>query len=387
MNHFTRKKLLAGALVACVCSAAGAADKAPALADVLKASGIDVNGYVDVSYQNKTTDAQATTFHNYDTEQKSFNLHALDVSISSLPASGFGGLLELQFGTDAAVNAPVSNSPATNADALQAYLQYSSGPWSAIAGKFLTLAGAEVAQGPANTNFSRSFLFTFAEPTTHVGVRTGYTVSDALKFNVGLNNGWNIMNENAPGNCAGPGGTPPCADGKTLELGVTATPSKLLNLVGVFHTGDEKGSAGQVGNRQMVDVVATVNLSDALNLVFNYDDVEQDKAVASGKAKWNGLASYVNYKINDAWRLSARVEQFNDKQGFRTNPTTVNPALAAGTGQKLKEVTITAGYAIAKNAELRFELRNDKSDQNVFLEDGAFKKTQDALAVEAIYKF
>src|SRR5205814_10617480 len=90
MNHFTRKKLLAGALVACMCSAAGAADKAPALSDVLKASGIDVSGYIDVSYQNTSTDPQTATFHNYDTERKSFNLHAFDLSVSSLPASVFG---------------------------------------------------------------------------------------------------------------------------------------------------------------------------------------------------------------------------------------------------------------------------------------------------------
>lgn len=373
MKHFG-KKLLAASVATAVWSVAGAADKVPTLGEVLKASGVDVTGYIDASYQSKSTDPQATTFHNYDTEQRSFNFHALDVTISSLPASGFGGLLELTLGKDAGANAPVGQATNTNVDPLQGFLQYTSGKFSAMAGKFTTIAGAEVPQAVSNTNFSRSFLFTFAEPVTHTGVRTNITVSDELKFIVGVNNGWNVLNENAAGNCVGAGGTAPCATGKTLELGFAATPIKMLSLTGAYYSGNEAGA--QVGKRTLVDLVATVNLSDALSLVFNYDDAEQEKAVAAGKAKWNGLASYLNYKISDIWRLSARVEQFKDKQGFRT-----------GTAQKLKETTLTVGYAVAKNAELRFELRDDKSDQSVFLEDGSLKKDQASLGVEAVYKF
>ena len=375
MNRFTRKKLLAGALVACMCSAAGAADKAPALSDVLKASGIDVSGYIDVSYQNKSTDPQTATFHNYDTEQKSFNLHAFDLSVSSLPASGFGGLVEIQFGKDVTANAPVGQTAGTNVDALQVFMQYSSGPLGVMAGKFTTLAGAEVAQAVNNTNFSRSFLFTFAEPVTHTGVRGNYAVSDELKFMVGVNNGWNILNENAAGNCSGAGGTPPCATGKTIELGVSANPTKMIGITGAYYTGDEVGTT-QIGTRTLLDLVGTINLSDALSVVLNYDTADQDKAIGNAKAKWSGFAGYVNYKINDTWRLSGRLENFDDKQGFRT-----------GTVQKLKEATVTAGYGIAKNAELRFELRNDKSDKSVFLEDGKTKKTQNSLGIEAVYKF
>jgi hypothetical protein len=374
MNHFKSKKLLAGAVMACVCSAAGAADKVPALADVLKASGIDVSGYIDVSYQSKSTDPNTATFHNYDTEQRSFNLHALDVSISSLPAKGFGGLLELQFGKDVSANSPVGQTAGTNVDPLQVFMQYSSGALSVMAGKFTTLAGAEVAQAVNNTNFSRSFLFTFAEPVTHTGVRANFTVSDELKFMAGLNNGWNILNENAttpaPGNCIGTS----CAVGKTIELGVAATPIKPLSVSATLYSGNEVGA--QIGTRSLLDLVVTYNLTDAVSFVLNYDDGSQDKAVAAGKAKWKGTAGYVNYKINDDWRLSARLESFDDKQGFRT-----------GTTQKLKETTLTVGYGIAKNAELRFEIRSDKSDKVVFSEDGNLKKDQSSLGVEAVYKF
>jgi Putative beta-barrel porin-2, OmpL-like. bbp2 len=371
MKQLTTKRLLAGILVACVCSAAAAADKAPSLADVLKTSGVDVTGYIDASYQNKSTDPGTNTFHNYDTEQRSFELHALDTTISALPVNGFGGLLELTLGKDASVNAPVGQTAGTNVDALQIFTQYSSGPFSVMAGKFTTIAGAEVAQAVSNTNFSRSFLFTFAEPLTHTGVRANYAASNNLKFTLGINNGWNILNENAGGNCVGSS----CATGKTLELGISGTPAKVLSLAGAFYSGDEVG-ATQIGTRTLVDVVATVTLSDALNLVFNYDDGQQDNAVAAGTAKWQGLASYLNYQINGAWRLSARLESFDDKQGFRT-----------GTAQKLKEVTLTAGYAPAKNTELRFEVRSDKSDQSVFVDGGTNKKSQDSIGIEAVYKF
>jgi len=373
MKHLS-KKVLAVAVTTCLCSAANAAG--PTLGDVLKASSIDVNGYLDFSYTHRSTDDQQTpTFRNYDTERNSFNLHALDLAISSLPASGFGGMAELQYGRDTVANAPVGQSTTSNLDVLQAFLQYQKGSVAVMAGKYTTLAGAEVAQAPANTNFSRSFLFTFAEPVTHTGVRVTYTLNDNYKFIAGVNNGWNILNESAAGNCQTDG---KCADGKTLELGVSATPIKLLSLSGAFYQGEEYSgtAADTLGSRKLLDLVATFNVNDNLNFVLNYDNGQQERAVTAGTAKWDGIAVYGNYKLNDTWRTSVRAENFKDKDGFRT-----------GTVQKLKEVTLTVGYAPAKNAELRGEVRRDTSDQTVFTEGGTAKKNQTSFGVEGVLKF
>ena len=126
------------------------------------------------------------------------------------------------------------------------------------------------------------------------------------------------------------------------------------------------------------DIVATFNATDNLSFVLNYDKAEQDKALAGGaKAKWNGLAGYVNYKLNDAWRVAFRTESFDDKNGLRTGVT-----------QKWKENTLTLANTPAKNVELRGEVRHDNSNQSSFKQpDGTTKKSQNSLGLEAIYKF
>ena len=104
----------------------------------------------------------------------------------------------------------------------------------------------------------------------------------------------------------------------------------------------------------------------------------QNKVFPGGaKAKWNGLAGYVNFKLNDAWRVAMRAEAFDDKDGFRT-----------GVDQKWKEATLTLAHTPTKNVELRAEVRADKSNVSSFDQNnGPDKKKQTSAALEAIYKF
>ena len=133
-------------------------------------------------------------------------------------------------------------------------------------------------------------------------------------------------------------------------------------------------------------MVGTITVSDKLNFVFDYANGRQDAALTGGgKAKWNALALYANYQFNDTWRASYRHEAFDDKDGFRSNLTDVGGTLL---GQKLTSNTATVGYAVAKNMELRGEVRLDKSDMDAFLQnDGTAKKNQTSYAVQAVYQF
>lgn len=360
-----RKTILAVSLSACA-GAAMAADKIPTLGDVLKASGINVDGYIDYSHNHLSTNTGTPSFRIFDTEHSGFNLQMLDLRISSLPSSGIGGLVELNYGPDANVIAAAGTNNTDETDVSQAYLQYATGPFSVMAGKFVTLAGAEVIRSPDDVNFSRSFLFGYAIPFTHTGVRAAYAPSDSLKFTAGINNGWDLWKQSAR----------PGTSGKTAELGVSANPSKMLSLAAAYYNGKEQGTTGS-GTRTLLDLVATINATDALSFVLNYDNGQQDKGTATGgKAKWNGLAGYVNYTLTDQWRLSFRTEKFDDKDGFKT-----------GTKQKLKENTLTVAYMPAKSLELRAEYRKDKSDKNVFTENSSTKGTQNSLGLEALYKF
>ena len=367
-----RKTILAVSLSACA-GAAMAADKSPTLGDVLKASGVTVNGYVDFSYNDLSTDA--ATYRAFDTERRGFNLQMTDLSIGYQPASGFGGFAELNYGSDAQVNSMAAAGTDDYTDVQQAYLQYASGPLTVMAGKFDTIAGYEVIQAPNNVNFSRSFLFWLAEPALHTGVRAVYVPSDAIKFTAGLNNGWNV-NKKSLKLPAANGQTPL---GNTLELGVSASPAKILSLSAAYYSGQESAFTTEPGTRSLLDLVATVNVSDALNFVLAYDGGKQEHGSVTSPgsdAKWDGIAAYANYKFSDMWRVSLRTEKFKDKDGYTT-----------GMEQTLKETTLTVGYAPASNFELRGEYRQDKSDKQPFTESGNPTDKQHSIGLEAVYKF
>ena len=374
-----RKTILAASLSACA-GAAMAADKTPTLGEVFKASGITTSGYIDFSYIDRSTDqASPSGYRMFDTERRGFTLQMLDLTVGYLPASGFGGQVELNYGSDAKINSSLADptSAPSWTDVQQGYLQYASGPFSVIAGKFDTIAGAEVIQAPSNTNFSRSLLYTLAEPMFHTGVRGAYAPSDTTKFTVGVNNGWNVNKKTSK---TAFGGTSPT--GNTAELGVSIAPVKILSLSAAYYSGQESGIT-QAGTRSLLDLVATINATDALSFVLNYDTDKQDHGKSNGsEAKWDGLAGYANYKFSDKWRASLRTEKLKDKDGFAS-------FLATGTAtvQTLKENTLTVGYAPASSMELRGEFRADKSDKNVFLKSGNATDKQHTLALEAVYKF
>jgi len=376
MKHFT-KKLLAASVSLAAATGALAADKTPTLGEVLKASGVTVSGYIDYSYNDLSTDQGSTIYRAYDTERRGFALQMADLSVGYLPASGFGGFAELNYGSDAKVNsffADPTTAP-NNFDAQQLYMQYASGPFALLAGKFDTIAGYEVIQAPNDVNFSRSYLFSFLEPAFHTGLRGTYTPSDTLKFTVGVNNGWNVNKKSFKPAV----GTPPDSPtGNTLELGVSATPVKMFSIAGAYYSGQESG-ATEAGTRSLLDLVATLNATDALAFVLAYDNVKQEHGLAGGSdAKADGIAGYVNYQFTKMWRVSLRTEEFKDKDGLFS---------AFGSEQKLKETTLTVGYAPADSLELRAEYRQDKSDQQPFTESGNPTDKMHSLALEALYKF
>lgn len=368
-----RKTIVAIAVAAALGQpAANAADKIPTLGEVLKASGLSVSGYVETSFTNFDVDSgQSVLLHAYDTEPRShFNFHSLTVSGGYQPASGFGAFAELQFGPDANVNAARGTGSSDEFDMIAAYVQYTSGPLTVIGGKFATLAGYEVIESPSNAHFSRSILYFNAIPFTHTGVRVTLAPNEMFKFHVGLNNGWDIVKESSLGNKVG-GET---ARGKTLELGVNASLPKGLSVGASFYDGEEPGTTG-VGTRRLLDVVANIPVTEALSLGLNFDMGEQEKGQAGGgDAEWNGIALYASYRLAKPWRLSARLESFDDKDGFRT-----------GTAQKYKEATMTLAYDPSEKSELKIELRQDKADQRTF--NGGSDDTQRLIAVQALYKF
>ena len=360
------------------------APTAPALTDVLTASGVDVHGYVDAAYSYLSGAGiftSGTANRVFDTEPNSFNLHQAALTIDYQPKEGFGALVNLTAGRDARIIASAGEAT-SNFDVTQAFAQYAHGPLTVIGGKYVTLAGAEVINSTLDTNYSRSILFGYAIPFTHTGVRLTYAASDQLSLIVGVNNGWDqLQDQNKQ---------------KTGELGVSFTPNKLFALTVQGYSGGEQLSggtfvgAGRHGVRDLIDAVATYNATSQLTFILNVDWGNQENFTslvngASIKAKWDGAAAYANYQANDQWRLSVRAEYFDDKDGYRT-----------GVIQKWKEGTLTLAYLPTKFIELRGEVRYDKSDSGAFVKNSTFlsgvpgvgvSDNQTSIGVEAVYKF
>lgn len=357
------RKLLPVAMMALIgtASAEDAAKPAvPSFSSLMEGWGIKVNGYVDATYTAAFDDTNNVDYN-------SFQFHNAGLTVSSLPSSGFGGLVTVVAGQNpydtvgfasTASYAGGNGFDKTNVYVLQGFVQYASGPLTIQLGKFGTLAGAEVALPTGNVNTTRSLLF-YGEPVTHSGLRAIYAVNDTLSFTVGINNGWDNSQETAD------------SSSKTGEFGFTFAPSKAFSWAGAAYYGYSTNFYGTKSDLLLLDTVLTFNVSDALSLVGSVDYASIGSSSTTPSASYYGVAAYVNYAFTSQWRGSLRAEYFNDKDGY----------LYGTPDQKISEVTLTVGYAPTPNYELRLEGRYDKPDDTTGL-----PKTYQGW-IEAIYKF
>ena len=224
------------------------------------------------------------------------------------------------------------------------------------AGKFVTLLGYEVIESPLNLNFSRSFLYSFSIPLTHVGALASYSVTDWLTLTGGPVVGWDIADDN---------------NGAMSWLGqIAVTPMKDLStnlnwISGKEYSYDTTGQLRNGGVRTVLDLV--VNYTGIKNLMLgaNVDyGWEQDEAFlksiatrSDADANWWGYAVYAAYDWTEKLRTALRGEYFADPMGART-----------GAGQKISlwEMTATVQYKIWRGLVGRLEYRHDEADTKVF---------------------
>lgn len=362
--HVTALLAAAGAVPA---GALAADSPTTTLSQLLANSGITESGYVAASYYHSSG---YNSFHQFDTSHDTFQLDQAALQLAYQPKSGFGALVDVLAGEDARI-VDAAESAGASAHAiglLQGFLQYVAGPITVQAGKFTTLAGAEVIAPTGNVNFSRSLLF-FAEPMTHTGIRATYALSDQVSVIVGINNGWNYTKVDY--------------GAKTGELGIALTPNRLFSLTAQLYAGKDPVYAAE---RTLIDTVATFNATSALSFVVSYDRGRQETGPATPPGltggDWEGIAGYVNCQLSNAWRVSLRGEYLDDKDGT---------TLVTGARQSLKEGTITFGYDPAASFELRLEGRYDTSSEPTFVKTMApvarFSDSQSEIAVQGVYRF
>lgn len=338
----------------------------PSLSDILGSSGITATGYVDATYGYSHIDGVSTSACGCKTDYNSFALNQAGLTLAMQPSSGFGALVNVVAGSTPyyaigdgllAGSGNTLNQYSTSFELMQAFAQYITGPLTLQAGKFATLAGAEVFAPNGNTNVTRSILFNY-EPVTHTGVRATYAVNSQLNLILGLNNGWTGSQELSDGS------------DKTWEAGLAFTPNKVVSwtLQGYYGRdtllwGTEPNDSSVKGELLLLDTVATWNATPALTVVGSFDYGNAGSTDVTPSASWWGAAGYLNYTINSQWRVSLRGEYFDDTDGYETGVWSygegedTSPILTRD--EKLSEVTLTFGYDPSKNFEFRLEGRAD----------------------------
>lgn len=371
-----------------------------------------MSGYLDVGYQSASVSspAQVISGRVFDTVSGTPQLHNLNLQASY--TGPIGAKVELSIGDDAeylhsypqilrAFGSPPypPTTPSlftygpgisSKVDLTQAYASGTLGPVTLIAGKFATLAGAEVLESPSDLNYSRSILFGFAIPFTHTGVRLTWAAAPTLSLIGGINRGWDIT-KTLPASQNGSGGVAADNTSITAEYGVAWNPVKAFSL-------NAQGYSGKVANwafvgcantncvRNLVDVVGTYHINDAWTITANADFGSQSNtalpgfvaglpATVSQTATWKGFAGYVSNALNSRLTAALRYEVFADYQGYRIGNLV---------GTRWTEGTATVSYAATPNLTLRLEGRNDNASQPIFASKIGTQKTNTSVGFEAI---
>jgi hypothetical protein len=232
------------------------------------------------------------------------------------------------------------------------------------AGKFVTGLGYEVIEGYDgwNDNATHSFLFGYAIPFTHTGVRAAYSLSPAVAAMVMVANGWDDVQDNNRGKTV------------HLQLGFTPSPRLAVYLNGI--AGPEQNN-DDVHFRDVVDVVATWKPTDHVGFGLNGDWGRETAAAAGGRmAVWRGAAVYLRLASERTLALSVRAEVFDDRDGTRT-----------GTAQTLGEVTLTPELRLGSSVVVRSDLRVDHSDRPEFDSRRGPVQSQPTASLNVLYHF
>lgn len=222
-------------------------------------------------------------------------------------------------------------------------------------GKFSTPVGLEDNESVSNWNYSRSFLYSWAEPSLHVGARATYQVSDRLSLGLFWLNGWNS-------NVVGGDGL------RSFAGAVSYRPSKRWELVLVYLGGLERPPMQLNGTLSFRDVVSAYVTYKPIERVLFSLALDYGNDLAAGGVNWWGIAGYARVQARSWLAAALRGEYLDDPDGFIT-----------GTRQQLAEATVTleAEHQAGRARLLaRLEYRHDQSSRRPF--EGAQPDTRSA---------
>ncbi|HVZ38072.1 MAG TPA: porin [Candidatus Kapabacteria bacterium] len=355
----------------------GAGHAGDSAAAAASENGLTINAFLSASYSHNFNNPSQpqNELRVFDVDNGTFTIDGCEVVLAKAATH----LNEAGFRADVVIGASIphvsasrglfSASPgvATDIDLQQAYATYVAPVGEGLridVGKFVTPHGYEVIEGydGYNDNASHSFLFGYAIPFAHTGLRLSYAVSPRFTVMGMLVNGWDVVRDN---NAA-----------KTACGQVIVSPADGLSLALSYMAGAERDN-DNADIRQLADFVGTWKIGDAVALGVNADYGVDPNAIAAGHdAVWRGAAAYLKVAAGSNLAFTLRGEYFQDRDGFRT-----------GTPQILKEITLTPEFHPAQHLILRADLRADFSSEKVFHNDGTPTDTQPTLLLNGLFVF
>ena len=297
---------------------------------------VATSGFVDFYFSRNFArpTSHSNKYRNFDVAENQFALSLAEISFQKAGAP-IGFRIDADFGS---TNDLVQGSAQSTLNNLQqAYISVVAPVGSGLtieAGKFVTHMGLEVIESKDNWNYSRSFLFAWAIPYFHVGLRATYPLLENLSVSGYLYNGWNNIVDNN--------------DAKTFGATLNFIPVDGVSVIVNWIGGSEQPDSLAAGKRNVVDIILALQIDERLSIAANAD--YGSEFLPAGFVSWKGVALYGRLKIDDRSGLAVRAEVFSDPDGYET-----------GIAHDLREITVTYEYRLVSNLLLRGEYRHDWS--------------------------
>jgi hypothetical protein len=314
-----------------------------------------VDSYVNVDY-NFPRNQNSNPIRAFDFAQ-GFAIHwaALDVSYET---EHVGATISLRFGPGVEKYGRGSTIGTIETGiAKQAFVTWkATGKLTIDFGKFDTIYGAEVADTQLNWNYGVGALFNTVQPFFHTGFRVNYAFDDQFYANFLLVNGYDSVLDNNVGKSVG------------LQFGYAADKGSLV-LGGIF--GPEAADVDAAGNRiegansnwrYLIDVIGTINLTDALAVKVNGDFRMEDLGNDQTDMRVGGLLA-VRYAFTEMFATAVRGEFIH-----YDNDTLVLED--GGTDYRVITGTLTLEFVPVEHLIIKLEGRMDASDGNDLFQSG-----------------
>lgn len=205
------------------------------------------------------------------------------------------------------------------------------------AGVFPSHIGMEGFYSKDNAHYTRSWLGELS-PYYQAGVKTSYAFNKRWSAQVHVLNGWQIIRDNN--------------DGHSIGTQLAYAGDRLTASLNTF-LGPELAADDQ-SLRALGDLVVSYRLTPQIQLGGSVDLGSQEIPGAD-TARWNGVAVYARYAVDERHALALRAEQFRDPHNG-----------ISGAAQTLREATVTYELRPRPHLILKLESRYDRSTAPVF---------------------